>query len=853
LIGRTISHYKVLDKLGEGGMGVVYRAEDTKLHRVVALKFLRPDAVGSRELKARFLTEAEAAAALIHPNICVVHEIDEANDQSFIAMEYVEGESLAEKIKKRPLPLEEALHIASQLAEGLQAAHEKGIVHRDIKPANIMLDAAGRAKVMDFGLAHLEEATRITKSGTSIGTPAYMSPEQVRGEKADHRTDIWSVGVVIYEMVAGRLPFPGDVPEAISHAVVHESPEPLTALRAGVPIELDWIAGKCLAKEPKQRYQHADELMVDLKTLSRKLESGSAAAVTTPLPTPTPISEKRRRSYAVPILAVLLVLSLIMTAIAWLRPPERETPIRRFAFSPGLDAFTPAISPDGRHIAYITAASLWVLDLQTGEPRVIEGTVGAEQPFWSPDGQRIAFALDTDIWQVSLAGGRPLRLFERHQSSFTGGSFSAMGDSIVYTTFGGGLHLESVAGMDLPSRYLDPSGLETGGKDYAPHFLPIEGGREVLLYVEAGSDEGRILVRDLDSGETTSVGSGWFPVFSSNGYILYQTSQSVPGIWAVPFSVESLKVTGEAFSVAERGERPSVARDGTLVYLDTGSSGLEQLVWRGRSGNNIDVIGQPQQNIGSIALSPDEDRVAVTGSEGGNDDIWIHEVDRRVKTRLTSDPRREVQPEWSPAGDQIGFTSVGQGSFLVATDRSIEPQALLGVEAGWLDDWSPDGKSILLGTGQALSYVELDSEDGDREPVQVLPFWARDATFSPDGRFIAYISIESERSEVYVCEFPSGGNRTQVSTEGGLYPKWGRDGKELFYVDGGVLTAVPVTTSTEFRITGDADKLFPVDGVGYDIAADGQRFVVVEPVGGEAVRPVIRVVQNWFAEFRDRQ
>jgi eukaryotic-like serine/threonine-protein kinase len=303
LVGRTISHYKILDKLGEGGMGVVYKAEDTKLHRTVALKFLRPDAVESRELKARFLTEAEAAAALDHPNICVVHEIDEVDGRMFIAMACVEGESLAEKIQERPLPIDEALGIAAQVAEGLQAAHETGINHRDIKPANIMIDTRGHAKIMDFGLAHLEEATRITKTGTSLGTPAYMSPEQVRGEKTDSRTDIWSLGVMLYEMIIGQLPFRGEVREAVSHSILYEEPEPLTALRTGVPMELERIVMKTLAKKPEDRYQHVDELLVDLR--HHRVQS-SDSGITRPLTMPSSARPKWLLAALVIVVAVII-------------------------------------------------------------------------------------------------------------------------------------------------------------------------------------------------------------------------------------------------------------------------------------------------------------------------------------------------------------------------------------------------------------------------------------------------------------------------------------------------------------------------------------------------------------------
>jgi serine/threonine-protein kinase len=733
-----------------------------------------------------------------------VHEIDEAEERAFIAMEYVEGESLA-------------------------------------------------AKIMDFGPAHPEEATRITQTGTSVGTPAYMSPEQVRGEHAGHRTDIWSLGVVLYEMVTGRLPFPGDVPEAISHAVLYENPEPLTALRTSVPIELDWIVGKCLAKEPGQRYQHADEMWVDLKTLRRKLESGSATVVTPPPPAATPAPEKRHRSCAVPVLGTLLALNLAALLALWFRSPDLELPVRRFAYSPAPDITDPVISPDGRHIAYTAENKLWVLDLQTGEPRAIDGTDGAVRPFWTQDGLAIAFAgtVNSEIKPVALTGGRPLRICQKPPTAFSGGSFSGKGDSLLYGRFGGGLHwCQSATGTEP----LSAPELLMQVQANAPHFLPTSGDRQALLFFEGGTEASTILLYDLDSGDTRMIGKGAFPVYSSSEHILYQTSQTEHGIWALPFSLGSLEVTGEAFSVADHGVRPSVARNGTLVFLDTEPSRPKQLVWRDRAGKNIEAISQPQQDMQWVALSPDEDRVAVTGIQGDNEDIWIHDIELQVKTRLTTDPRRDVKPAWSPSGDQIAFTSVGRNSFVVATVPSSEPQNLFGIEAGWVDDWSADGKRILLGAMEQLSYVELDDQNEDLELVPVLRLWTRDARLSPDGRYVAYSNPESGEFEIYVCDFPGGGNRTQVSTGGGVYQRWGRDGKELFYVDDGMLVAVPVTTTPRFEVTGAPEKLFPVEeqgGYTYDVSADGQRFVVIEPVG-EAVPPVIRVVQNWAAEFEDR-
>ncbi|UCF78357.1 MAG: protein kinase [Candidatus Eiseniibacteriota bacterium] len=363
MIGKTISHYKILEKLGEGGMGVVYKAQDTKLRRIVALKFLPPQALGTEDEKTRFVHEAQAAAALTHPNICTVYEIDEADGQTFISMECVEGQNLKQKISSAPLKLEEALGVAVQIAEGLQEAHERGMVHRDIKSANIMLTPKGQVKVMDFGLAKLYGATKVTKTGTTVGTAAYMSPEQARGETVDHRSDIWSFGVVLYEMLTGQLPFKGDYGEAIIYSILNQSPEPITALRTGVPMELERIIGKALAKSPGERYQHVDEMLVDLRTLQKELESGRAM-------TPASRTEPRRRRRILWYGGGAVILILLVAAALRFFPRDRETidsiavlPLENLSGDPEQEYFV-----DGMTEALITELS------KIGALRVISRT-----------------------------------------------------------------------------------------------------------------------------------------------------------------------------------------------------------------------------------------------------------------------------------------------------------------------------------------------------------------------------------------------------------------------------------------------------------------------------------------------
>ena len=455
MVGQTVSHYRILQKLGEGGMGVVYKAEDTKLRRTVALKFLPPTNSENRE---RFLREAQAAASLNHPNICTVFEIDE--EHGFIAMELIDGVSVKDKITARPLPLEEALDIAMQTCAGLAAAHEKGIVHRDIKPANLMVTAQGQVKIMDFGLAQVGDRTRITKTGSSLGTPAYMSPEQAKGDAADRRTDIWSLGVVLYEMLAGRLPFRGDTEQAVSYGIVHSAPEPLSALRTGLPVSLDRVAAKALSKDPEDRYQHAADLGVDLRSVHRD-----------------PVQLQRPTASHRIYVAVVLTLVVGLAAVWWMRRAERDDPqlpLRRFTlrFSAPTSA-TPdmrlvAVSPDGNQIAIIDREkrnTVWIQELNRQQPRMLEGTEGAITVFWSPDSSTIGFGSGFGaLKRVAVKGGSPILLCER-PPYISGATWSPDGGSIVFASGTPSSLYRVPASGGTPSHVVSPQMLTEKRKD----------------------------------------------------------------------------------------------------------------------------------------------------------------------------------------------------------------------------------------------------------------------------------------------------------------------------------------------------------------------------------------------------
>jgi serine/threonine protein kinase len=883
LIGRTIGHYKVLSKLGEGGMGVVYRAEDTKLKRPVALKFLAAHLLGNNEIKERFRREAEAAAALSHSNIAVIYEIDESDDRSFIAMEFIEGPTVGERVTEGPLKLEEVLDVSIQSAQGLQAAHERGVVHRDIKSANLMVTPEGQVKIMDFGLAQLAERSRLTETTTVLGTPSYMSPEQAMGKKTDRRTDIWSLGVVLYEMVAGKLPFRGERQEAIVYGITNEDPEPVTALRAGLPMELEWIIGKALAKEPDERYQRADELLVDLRGLKKKLESGKStirrskttSQIGVALPSAGQVQRWERRKQTM-LLGIASLAVLLALAFAFTRSPIAEAPLRRFILPANGVPTLPSISPNGQHVAYLTAPMtndgvLWVQDLDQGQPRAVFGPAffRSGPPAWSPDSKLIAFRSRAEIKKISVGGGPAVTVCEAPGLAFT---WMPDGQSIGLSVEGQLHQVPSRGGS--PEPWLEPQ--MEGRRVMQFAFFGLEEGIDKLLYVEGRQPrDAEIFAFDRASGRHEKLAAGRDPTYALSGHVVYENIDP-PGIWAVPFSVKTMKASGDPFQVAKNGERPSVALDGTLAYLEVPpSSGLAQLVWRDRKGNKLGTIGQPQdKRILNATLSPDGRRVAVAGEEDGNQDVWIHEVGRPVKTKVTTHEAPDMWPVWSPTGETIAFVSGRSGGrdlYLKNADGTGEATVLLSTPeaAEYLCGWSRDGKILLgyrmrrPGAGLQTGDIFYLKQKEDGSGYDEVPFSQTSAVelvpqLSPNGRFLAYISNESVRNEVYVQSFPQGGGRRRVSVNGGLAPRWRADGKELFYVENAdTLMAVRVSVSPALTLSAP-ESLFSSRGLfgllHYDVTPDGEKFVLSEKLNAEEEAPAtVRVVQNWFAEFKGRQ
>lgn len=877
MVGKNISHYKILSKLGEGGMGVVYKAEDTRLHRIVALKVLSEDRIISSEIRQRFEREAQTISSLNHPHICTLHDVGQEEGADYLVMEYVEGKPL-----KGPMPVEEALPLAVQIAGALDHAHRHGIVHRDIKPGNVLVTKSG-AKLLDFGLAKLtpppeakaegSKSDDLTKKGTIMGTLRFMAPEQWEGKEADARSDIFAFGALLYEMLTGRRAFEGKSRAALIAAIMHTDPPPISSVDQFSPPALDHVIRKCLEKDPERRWKSAGDLRDELQWI---LEATPSQAF---LPVP-PVVRRRMRLMkrvlialsgslvvAIAIIGILIALQLGRTA--------GEAPLRKFTLAP--EALSDArlqISPDGKHIAYLAGVPprLWIRDLDHDQPRELEGTEGARYPFWSPGSDFVGFAQGLDLKKVSVAGGPAIVVCPLPGAAdilFTG-SWNPDGASIVFSSgIPHRLHEVSASGGS-PKLLIEPGESERGETFAFPQFLPTEGGKRRLLFFVGAVNEGEIAVQDLGTGEREVLAKGGPFTYSPSGHILYQPTRDDSSVlFALPFSIETLRPLGEAFPVAQNAAYPSVAADGTLVYLDTGGSAQWQFMWRDRSGKELGAFGQPQPLMWDPDLSPDDRRVVVAAMENERD-VWIHETDRPVKGSLTFDAAPDYAPIWSPSGSHVTYTSLRGGNrriFVKPADGSGGAKELEGGSAAHLvSDWSQDEKYLLYSRidpnrGRDLWYLRRKDDNGGYGAVPFIqtPFNEEAAKLSPDSRFVVYVSDESRRYEVYVQPFPEGNGKWQVSTAGGTQPRWSRDGKEIFYVEGDSLVAVPVRTKPGFT-AGAPKKLFQSPGFRssrtyapqYDVAAGGQRFVTIEAVG-EMLTPVIHVVQSWYSEFRNRR
>jgi serine/threonine protein kinase/Tol biopolymer transport system component len=888
----VISHYEILEKLGEGGMGVVYKAHDTKLDRFVALKFLPPHIAASNDDKARFLQEARALASLAHPNICTIYSVEEEEGKAFIVIEYVDGKTLKEM--SGTMPLKRAIDIATQIADGLAAAHEKGIVHRDIKPDNIMIRKDGRVQIMDFGLAKLRGVSRLTREGSTVGTAGYMSPEQIQGHDTDHRTDIFSLGVVLYELFAGESPFKGVHETAITYEIVNVDPAPLSAIKPEIDPQLDAIVLECLEKEPSERYQSVAEVAKELRRFKRESSRSRVSRVSAVRPIShsdvaasgreeaKPGIRVARRELAAWILSGVLLIAGVVAAYVALRevevrvtrssllPPERTT------FDTDLGGHI-AVSPDGKLLAFVGQDSthkqnLWVRPLNALSGQLLNGTEGAQYPFWSPDSRFIGFFAGGKLRKIEASGGPPQTICDA--PSARGGTWNR--DGVVVFAAASNSPLSSVSaagGSPTVISRLDSSRQEISHR--WPFFLPD--GKHFLFAVQTsqtGAAEGDLICAgSLDGTENKALLHASSNMAYAAGHLLFLREQS---LMAQPFDAKSLALTGNAFPVAEQVQYYAdrnraiftVSDNGILAFQTGGILGTSQLVWYDRAGKELERIDKPG-NYSSFKLSPDDRSLALEtyDSKSRNADIWIYDLVRKVSTRFTFDPAREFSPIWSPDGSRIVFSSTRKTHYQLyqraASGAGSEELLLESDQFTAANDWSLDGRFLLyhvLGNPNTGVYLWILPLSGDHKPVLFLQteFNELRPAMSPDGKWIAYQSNESGSNQVYVRPFPRPGGKYQVSTTLGTRPRWRRDGKELYYLGpDSRLMAAEVSSHGETFVVGAVRPLFETRSTGgvnnstYDVTADGKRFLVNTIIGETASSPITLVV-NWDAEVKKK-
>jgi len=886
--------YEIGSLLGAGGMGEVYRARDTTLGRDVALKILPASFTNDPERVARFRREAQVLASLNHPHVAQIHGLEEANSTQFLVLELVDGESLDKRIAGGPIPIDEALGIAKQIAEALEAAHEKGIIHRDLKPANIALTKDGQVKVLDFGLAKATDSTagtalEVTNSptittpammtgvGVILGTAAYMSPEQAKGRLADKRSDVWAFGCILFEMVTGRRAFDGDDMSDVLATVLKTDPD-WNALPVDAPSTLRTIIRRCLAKDRQVRIP---DLSVVRFILNEQLSATDTAAP------PAHVAQASRRWKWMATAACGVAVATLVGAYL-MRPTASLAVARFFVLAPDKTVFiaaqrpvaSAAISPDGRMLAFTARDTagrtlLWVRRIDALMAQPLNGTDGAAFPFWSLDSRSIGFVAAAKLMKIAVAGGPPMAIATRIPIPSRGGTWSRDG-SIVFSA-GGGMFQVSAAGGE-PTPLPNVRGSFQGGT--YPSFLPD--GRH-LLYYQAGSAQGSgIVVASIDGGGPTRVvaadSTGIYD--ARTGRLLFARQGT---LMAQAFNVKTFTLENEPVPIAERVEAGglsgfpsfSVSDTGVLAYgTGGGTASALQLVWIDRQGKAVGTVGPPG-NYRGIDISPDGGRVAAYQYDGQGGDIWIMDVLRGATSRFTFDASQlNSSPVWSPDGTQIAYGSLRAGKWAIyrkASNGARDEERLFELDVPVLpDSWSSDGRFIVFSSGDVRAYADLWALPltGDRKPVPILraPFQESHAQVSPDAKWVAYQSNETGRMEIYARPFPSGAGKWQLSTNGGSWPRWRRDSREVFYmatsgisgtgISGGKLMSVDVNIKGSTFEVGSPHELCDTGYINlpstgryhtFAVSPDGQRFLIPRPQSTAVVEasPPIVVVLNW--------
>jgi serine/threonine-protein kinase len=888
--GQSLLHYRLVDKIGEGGMGVVWKAVDTTLDREVAIKILPEAFATDAERMARFEREAKLLASLNHPNISAIYGLHDSQGIRFIAMELVPGEDLSHHLARGPLSLDEALPLALQIAEALETAHENGVVHRDLKPANIKVDEDGQAKVLDFGLATVDPAPAIdasvsptittggTAAGVILGTAAYMSPEQARGKPVDKRADIWAFGFILFECLTGRRPLAGEsVGDTIARILEYE-PD-WDALPTGTPASVRRLLLRCLRKDPRERLRDIGDARI---VLSELLAGGAEASDSQNgfEERRSPARRRRAIAWGLGLAALGAVLGGAFVRYVWYpkEPSEARPTVRAsIPLPPGnrlviSDYLSITIAPDGSRLAYVLESPdgterLYVSEIAQDEARPIPDTEGwPYSPFFSPDGEWVAYfdSISQRLMKVPVDGGAPVAVCEAPPSS-RGGSWGP-DDEIVFTPgYSSGLYRVSASG-GVPTPI---SNLRDGEKSHRnPQILPD--GKTVLFGIATPDittfDDALIAALDLDSGEIRIlIEGGTFARYLPPGHLVYARNGA---LHAIRFDLERGETLGSPVRVldglitspSQSWALYAISREGTLVYAP-GSPGLEdkRVISLDREGNPT-PMDVPAENYYRVRVSPDARRLAFS-IEAANTDIWIHDPGRKTLTRLTSGWDNE-QPVWTPDGSRVVFTSnrTGDGDlYWRNADGSGDAEMLYasGHEKS-PDSISPDGEFLVFTENDPETIVDiwvLPLKRPEEAPLLIeTDFVEGQPAFSPDGKWIAYMSDQSGQNEAYVTSFPDPSARWQISNAGGIHPMWSKNGRELFYIEGDRMMAVTIDTASGFS-AGVPRALFEKRGLSaynatsrLDLTPDGKGFLAFEQTETAPVES-LRLVLNWSAEL----
>ena len=880
--GTRLGPYEIIAPLGAGGMGEVYKARDTRLERTVAIKVLNSTLVASPNLKTRFEREAKTISQLNHPNICTLYDVGHEDDTDYLVMEFLQGESLAERLKRGPIPLKELVSIGCDIADALERAHRAGIVHRDLKPGNVMLTKTG-AKLLDFGLAKpgavgaaagsasapllsaamtltspTPQQSPLTQQGALVGTVQYMSPEQIQGMEADTRSDIFALGAMFYEMATGKRPFEGKSQIKVASAILEDEPQPVSAVLKTSPPALDRLVRTCLAKSPDERFQSALDVKLELKWLSTEQ--------------PGAVPREARFSWWLTYVA-LAALAIMAAFLLWMRASQPAQRTMHFTAALPSSARSMAIAPDGQTVALVSyredthRVGLFLYEIGANDAKPLSGTDGATFPFWAPDGRAIGFFANGKLKRFDLDSASVRTLCDAPNGR--GGTWSKTG--VILFTPRGTLNEGIVSVSDsggVPTKFNYPVATGSENSYRWPVFLP-DGKHYLFLAanIRGNIEQNNLYVGSVDNPSekhllTKTVYNGDY----ANGYVFFVRDGAIQ---AQKLDLGSYKLTGDVLRIFDNVKQQSrimyaafAASGDVVIAQEAGEVSLSSLTWYNRSGKTTsDSV--PPDTYGNLAIAPDGKYVAIdkTDTTNENTDVFIYDLARASFRRLTFDPSIDSVPVWSPDRGRIAFSSSRGRNFEVYVKPAdgSQPERELPLPAG-VDalplDWSRDGHSLLYLAPPDLWIYSF--ADGKARLFLKATSSLKTAQFSPDGKWVAYASNESGRWEVYVTSFPDANGKWQVSTDGGEQPRWRGDGREIYFLSAEAkLMAVSVDTTNQFQAgtptvlfqTDPREQVATTEQVVYDVSRDGQQFLVNSKYDNGSAHPM-SVILNWKSEIK---